>query len=181
MAGRQSNQLGRGCCASWLLATASGLLASLMHHLHLASSRSSAIPLAGRCRHAWRALMLMSMTKPFGHFDAETKATAGVLASVVGFFCWFVGVFFVVSSRLDLDLIGVPIFASSQSNLDRPASPAQVGTLYDPMVAKLVCHGPDRASALARLHAALGQLQVRTNQPKQTQLARTWARVCPPC
>lgn len=36
----------------------------------------------------------------------------------------------------------------------------QVGTLYDPMVAKLVCHGPDRASALARLHAALGQLQV---------------------
>jgi len=38
----------------------------------------------------------------------------------------------------------------------------QVGTLYDPMVAKLVCHGPDRASALARLHAALGQLQVRS-------------------
>lgn len=37
----------------------------------------------------------------------------------------------------------------------------QVGTLYDPMVAKLVASGPDRAAALARLHTALGQLQVR--------------------
>ncbi|PSC74742.1 Methylcrotonoyl-carboxylase subunit mitochondrial [Micractinium conductrix] len=35
-----------------------------------------------------------------------------------------------------------------------------VGVSYDPMIAKLVCHAPDRATALARLHTALAQLQV---------------------
>ena len=36
----------------------------------------------------------------------------------------------------------------------------QVGVNYDPMIAKVVCSGPDRASALASLHGALQQLQV---------------------
>lgn len=49
-----------------------------------------------------------------------------------------------------------------------------VGTLYDPMVAKLVCHGPDRASALARLHAALGQLQI-AGFPNNVEFLR---RIC---
>lgn len=38
---------------------------------------------------------------------------------------------------------------------------AQVGVHYDPMIAKLVARGPDRATALARLHTALSQLQAR--------------------
>lgn len=37
----------------------------------------------------------------------------------------------------------------------------QVGVNYDPMIAKVVVHGPDRPAALASLHAALGALQVR--------------------
>lgn len=36
-----------------------------------------------------------------------------------------------------------------------------VGTFYDPMIAKLVTHGPDRATALAALVEALKQTQVR--------------------
>ena len=35
-----------------------------------------------------------------------------------------------------------------------------VGTRYDPLLAKLIAHGPDRATALARLHAALAQTAV---------------------
>ncbi|KAL4431303.1 hypothetical protein ABPG75_006559 [Micractinium tetrahymenae] len=35
-----------------------------------------------------------------------------------------------------------------------------VGVNYDPMIAKLVVHGPDRRAALASLHSALQQLQV---------------------
>jgi 3-methylcrotonyl-CoA carboxylase alpha subunit len=49
-----------------------------------------------------------------------------------------------------------------------------VGTLYDPMVAKLVCSGPDRPSALARLHAALGQLQI-AGFPNNVEFLR---RIC---
>ncbi|OIJ90499.1 acetyl/propionyl/methylcrotonyl-CoA carboxylase subunit alpha [Streptomyces monashensis] len=43
---------------------------------------------------------------------------------------------------------------------------AEVGSLYDPMLSKVIAHGPDRATALARLRAALAQtvtLGVPTN------------------
>ncbi|KAG2439506.1 hypothetical protein HXX76_004860 [Chlamydomonas incerta] len=49
-----------------------------------------------------------------------------------------------------------------------------VGTFYDPMIAKLVTHGPDRATALAALVAALRQTQVAglpTNIPFLLRLA----------
>ena len=35
-----------------------------------------------------------------------------------------------------------------------------VGTFYDPMIAKIICRGPDRASALQGLGKALAQTQV---------------------
>jgi len=37
---------------------------------------------------------------------------------------------------------------------------AQVGVNYDPMIAKVIAWGPDRSTALARLHTALSDLQV---------------------
>ena len=37
---------------------------------------------------------------------------------------------------------------------------AQVGVNYDPMIAKVIARGPDRNTALARLHRALSDLQV---------------------
>ncbi|KAG2445199.1 hypothetical protein HYH02_008667 [Chlamydomonas schloesseri] len=49
-----------------------------------------------------------------------------------------------------------------------------VGTFYDPMIAKLVTHGPDRATALAALVQALKQTQVAglpTNIPFLLRLA----------
>ncbi|MFJ1995241.1 acetyl/propionyl/methylcrotonyl-CoA carboxylase subunit alpha [Streptomyces asiaticus] len=36
----------------------------------------------------------------------------------------------------------------------------EVGTVYDPMLAKIIAHGPDRPTALRRLRAALGSLTV---------------------
>lgn len=36
----------------------------------------------------------------------------------------------------------------------------EVGTFYDPMIAKVVTHGPGRAEALAALDSALAQTQV---------------------
>ncbi|QLH27001.1 biotin carboxylase N-terminal domain-containing protein [Streptomyces sp. Rer75] len=36
----------------------------------------------------------------------------------------------------------------------------EVGTVYDPMLAKVIAHGPDRPTALRRLRAALGSLTV---------------------
>jgi len=36
----------------------------------------------------------------------------------------------------------------------------EIGAWYDPLIAKLVVHGPDRASALARLTAALGDTRI---------------------
>lgn len=36
----------------------------------------------------------------------------------------------------------------------------EVGTVYDPMLAKVITHGPDRPTALRRLRAALGSLTV---------------------
>ncbi len=36
----------------------------------------------------------------------------------------------------------------------------QVGLNYDPMIAKVISHGPDRVSALQTLDTALSQLQV---------------------
>ena len=36
----------------------------------------------------------------------------------------------------------------------------QVGLNYDPMIAKVISHGPDRLSALQTLDTALSQLQV---------------------
>ena len=44
----------------------------------------------------------------------------------------------------------------------------EVGTSYDPMIAKLIAHGPTRAEALARLEDALGETEVAgvtTNLP----------------
>jgi 3-methylcrotonyl-CoA carboxylase alpha subunit len=44
----------------------------------------------------------------------------------------------------------------------------EVGTSYDPMIAKLIAHGPTRAEALARLEDALGETEVggvTTNLP----------------
>lgn len=38
--------------------------------------------------------------------------------------------------------------------------PLQVGVHYDPMIAKLIVHGPTREAALRTLHAALGETQV---------------------
>ena len=55
-----------------------------------------------------------------------------------------------------------------------------MGTLYDPMVAKLVCHGPDRPSALARLHAALGQLQVGGWAQCRVTAGLTGVAICAP-
>ncbi|NLU66467.1 biotin carboxylase N-terminal domain-containing protein [Streptomyces sp. HNM0574] len=46
------------------------------------------------------------------------------------------------------------------------AEGTEVGTLYDPMLAKVIAHGPDRATALRRLRAALAEtavLGVETN------------------
>jgi acetyl-CoA/propionyl-CoA carboxylase, biotin carboxylase, biotin carboxyl carrier protein len=37
---------------------------------------------------------------------------------------------------------------------------SEIGTAYDPLLAKLIAHGPDRAAALARLDAALAALVV---------------------
>ncbi|MET7637768.1 biotin carboxylase N-terminal domain-containing protein [Streptomyces sp. NPDC005438] len=37
---------------------------------------------------------------------------------------------------------------------------SEVGTTYDPMLAKVIAYGPDRAAALRRLRAALGELTV---------------------
>jgi len=36
----------------------------------------------------------------------------------------------------------------------------EVGTLFDPMIAKVIAHGPDRAAALRRLDRALGDLEL---------------------
>jgi acetyl/propionyl-CoA carboxylase alpha subunit len=44
----------------------------------------------------------------------------------------------------------------------------EVGLAYDPMIAKLIAHGPTRAEALERLRAALGETEVEgivTNLP----------------
>ncbi|MET8577174.1 acetyl-CoA carboxylase biotin carboxylase subunit [Streptomyces sp. NPDC005012] len=40
------------------------------------------------------------------------------------------------------------------------AEGSEVGSLYDPMLAKVIAHGPDRATALRRLRAALADLVV---------------------
>jgi acetyl-CoA/propionyl-CoA carboxylase biotin carboxyl carrier protein len=40
------------------------------------------------------------------------------------------------------------------------AAGSEVGSAYDPMLAKIIAHGPDRASALDRLDAALGATTV---------------------
>ncbi|MFB6441682.1 biotin carboxylase N-terminal domain-containing protein [Streptomyces sp. NPDC056411] len=59
----------------------------------------------------------------------------------------------------DTELAGVRTDSGLSQGLD-------VGTRYDPMLAKVIAHGPDRASALRRLRAALAQtvtLGVTTN------------------
>ena len=38
----------------------------------------------------------------------------------------------------------------------------QVGVNYDPMIAKVIARGPDRQSALRKMHTALSELQVRS-------------------
>jgi acetyl-CoA carboxylase biotin carboxylase subunit len=52
-------------------------------------------------------------------------------------------------------------------------SGARVPPFYDSMIAKIIAHGPDRATALTRLHAALGQTSiegVRTNLAFQASI-----------
>ena len=59
-----------------------------------------------------------------------------------------------------------PARAGTASRADRPSprvdsgveAGTEVGTDYDPMLAKVVAHGPDRGAALARLDRALGDL-----------------------
>ncbi|KAL4853752.1 Methylcrotonoyl-CoA carboxylase subunit alpha [Chlorella vulgaris] len=46
-----------------------------------------------------------------------------------------------------------------------------VGVNYDPMIAKLICTGPDRAAALSSLHSALQQLQV-SGLPTNTEFLK---------
>lgn len=46
-----------------------------------------------------------------------------------------------------------------------------VGVNYDPMIAKVICTGPDRATALASLHNALQQLQV-SGLPTNTEFLK---------
>ncbi len=50
----------------------------------------------------------------------------------------------------------------------------EVGTAYDPMIAKLIAHGPTRAEALARLADALAETEVggRDHEPALPPLAR---------
>jgi len=51
----------------------------------------------------------------------------------------------------------------------------EVGTAYDPMLAKVIAHGPDRLAALDRLDRALGELEVlgiTTNAPFTRALLR---------
>lgn len=52
----------------------------------------------------------------------------------------------------------------------------EVGTNYDPMIAKLVVTGDDRASALAALRSALAATQVRVLGSAQTLMSylRSW-------
>ena len=52
----------------------------------------------------------------------------------------------------------------------------EVSLSYDPMISKLIVHGPDRARAVARLRRALGDLRVlgvTTNLPLLGRIART--------
>jgi biotin carboxylase len=43
-----------------------------------------------------------------------------------------------------------------------PFPPPQVGTFYDPLIAKIITWGPSREEALAALRTALAQTQVYT-------------------
>src|SRR5205814_864832 len=48
-----------------------------------------------------------------------------------------------------------------QARVDTGVEPgAEISPWYDPMIAKLIVHGEDRASALARLISALGETQI---------------------
>lgn len=62
----------------------------------------------------------------------------------------------------------------------------QVGVNYDPMIAKLVVHGPDRPAALASMHSALQELQVGAVSGQGRQLVgsrrpagQVWCDSCP--
>ncbi|WP_395673507.1 acetyl/propionyl/methylcrotonyl-CoA carboxylase subunit alpha [Inquilinus sp.] len=48
-----------------------------------------------------------------------------------------------------------------------------VTPFYDPMIAKIIAHGPDRAAAIARMLAALGQVEVEGLVANAPFLART--------
>jgi acetyl-CoA/propionyl-CoA carboxylase biotin carboxyl carrier protein len=69
----------------------------------------------------------------------------------------------VVALREPASPPGTPVTVRTDSAL---AVGTDVGSSYDPMLAKVIAHGPDRATALRRLDAALGQtvvLGVTTN------------------
>ncbi|MCH7229868.1 5-oxoprolinase/urea amidolyase family protein [Glycomyces sp. L485] len=51
----------------------------------------------------------------------------------------------------------------------------EVGPHYDPMIAKLIAHGPDRAAAVAAAARALGELEVAGIETNQGQLAAALA------
>lgn len=55
----------------------------------------------------------------------------------------------------------------------------QVGVNYDPMIAKIIVRGPDRQTALRRMHAALSDLQVRLRKDSETLLTRAVLKACP--
>ena len=55
---------------------------------------------------------------------------------------------------------------------DRDVCQSQVGVNYDPMIAKLIAKGPDRATALANLHKGLSELQVGSQAPTRNAFLR---------
>ncbi|MED5295767.1 MAG: acetyl/propionyl/methylcrotonyl-CoA carboxylase subunit alpha [Pseudomonadota bacterium] len=66
-----------------------------------------------------------------------------------------------VLDRFALDLVGADL-SSAQVRLDSGVATGDTVSMhYDPMLAKLITHGPDRASALASLNRALAALDVQ--------------------
>ena len=47
---------------------------------------------------------------------------------------------------------------------------------YDPMIAKLIVHGADRAGALARMREALAQLPRSSASPTTSSSSAAWSR-----
>ena len=68
-------------------------------------------------------------------------------------------------------LASLPATACASTPRSRPAR--VVGTDYDSMIAKVIAHGPDRATALARLDRALARHRdPRPGRPTSASCAR---------